>query len=345
MHSLHDLPSELLCDISAVVSPADLINFASACKRLLDCSKLSLARHRDLHRELRVIHDRNALTVPTLLRRAMDEPQTRWHIRSFEVWGSREGFSMWNNYPLDLFSGAYLDLPHYYAQEDPDKIDGRSTNLSNHTHLDHTFFDHRELARYRNFMLQKLHMVEYEVEKWMSRLKFGCDEPLKVIVLALSEGIRDLIYFYHDKSQSPQEEMSPLTMFSASLRNILLSPPESRQWPVGFKALRSITIVELGWPYRPRVFFDGPATVAPLFMLPAIAKLMLCAFEFNDETAYKWEWDEHVSTVVDLDLSFDIKPYTTCIRLHQRMQSTSIPEIRWVAFGLDVGPGGSFITS
>jgi len=304
MHSLQDLPSELLYNISAAVSPADLVSFASACKRLLDCSKVSLARHRDLHRELRVIHDRDALTVPTLLRRAMDDAHVLWHIRKFEVWGSRDGFSMWKNYRLD--SRRPDGVPGPWMQQDIDEYVEWSKGWRNYTQLDYKFFDHRELARYRNFMLQELQMAEDDVEMCMAQLKFGCDEPLKVILLALSEGLRDLIYFYYHKSYNPGDKMSPLTMVSTSLRHILLSPPESRQWPVGFKALRSINIVERATDrFASGDFFICLAAVTPLFMLPAIAKLTLCGLIFIDDEAHCWEWDEHVSTVVDLELSVD----------------------------------------
>jgi hypothetical protein len=209
---------------------------------------------------------------------------------------------MWKDYQIDLITWhSHFGSP---TQENIDKIDERSEEWGNHTDLDRTFFDHRELERYRGFMLQELQMVQDDVEKWMTRLEFGCDEPLKVILLALSEGVRDLIYFDHDKTQESEEETSPLNMFPTSLRSILRSPPESRQWPVGFKALRSITIAERTTD-RDGSFIAGPATVAPLFMLPSIAKLTLHGLEFGNETAYNWEWDEHVSTVVDLELSFN----------------------------------------
>ena len=185
MSGLLDLPLELLYSISAAISPADIVNFACSCNQLLESSEAFLARHKKLHSELRFVHDRDALTVPTVLRRVMNQPHTQWHIRKLEAWGSREGWSRWKNYPLhggvdgDLyFAGDWDANERFLAWVD---------SWRNHTYLDSTFFSEGELERYRQIMLRELHLSEEMTKKWMSLLESGYDEPLKVILIALCE--------------------------------------------------------------------------------------------------------------------------------------------------------------
>ena len=93
-------------------------------------------------------------------------------------------------------------------------------------------------------------------------------------------------------------------MLSTSIRSIYLpGSPQSCQWPVGFRALRSINISEpSGYRHRHDTFSSDPVTVAPLFLLPAIRELRLSLIGHRESGDYVWEWDEGVSSVKDLEI-------------------------------------------
>ncbi|KAF7507124.1 hypothetical protein GJ744_010937 [Endocarpon pusillum] len=288
MSSLLDLPLELLYSISAAVSPADIVNLACSCKQLLESSKASLARHQKLHSELGFVHDRDALTVPTVLRRVMSQPHTQWHIRKLEAWGSREGWSRWKNYPSN--GGGY---GYVYVSGDGDANDrflAWVDRWRSHTYLDSAFFSKAELGRYRQIMLRELRLSEEMTKKWMDLLESGYDEPLKVILIALCEGLRELSYATYDPTGCDAEG-DPLSMLSTSIRSIYsLGSPQSCQWPVGFRALHSIIISEpSGYQHRYNSFSSDSATVAPLFLLPAIRELRLNLIGYRESGDYVWE--------------------------------------------------------
>lgn len=118
-------------------------------------------------------------------------------------------------------------------------IDGATTPIS--TAL---FFSMAELERYRQIMLRELCLSEEMTKEWMNLLESGYDEPLKVILIALCEGLRELSYITYDTLFGEAGE-DPLSMLSTSIRSIyLLGSAQSCLWPVGFRALRSIIISE-----------------------------------------------------------------------------------------------------
>ncbi|ERF70670.1 hypothetical protein EPUS_02536 [Endocarpon pusillum Z07020] len=152
-------------------------------------------------------------------------------------------------------------------------------------------------------MLRELRLSEGMTKKWMDLLESGYDEPLKVILIALCEGLRELSYITYDTSGHEAEE-DPLGMLSTSIRSIyLLGSPQSCQWPVGFKALRSIIVSEpCRYRHSHESFSSDSATVAPLFLLPEIRELRLTLIGYRESGDYVWEWDEAVSSVKDLQI-------------------------------------------
>ncbi len=302
MSSLIDLPVELFYSISAAISPADIVNLACSCKQLLESSKDFLARHKKLHSELGLVHDRDAITVPTVLRRVLDEPQAQWHIRKFEAWGSREGFASWKNYPLRQGHSRYSYLVGSW--DDSERFPAWFDRWRNYTYINSAFFSEGELEWYRQVMLHELHLTEEDVKRWMDLLESGYDEPLKVILIALSERLRDFSLVTYRTIDNGVAEEDPLRMLSTSIRSIYLpSSPGSCQWPIGFRALRSIMISEFTqYRHRQPVFSSHSATIASLFLLPALRKLRLTLTGYDDGLGYVWEWDEGVSSVEDLEL-------------------------------------------
>lgn len=85
MPDLLSLPEELFCRISRFVHPQTVVDWACTCKVLSRCSLQALERHKQRRSEFRVVHDRNPLNIPSLLRDSLYEPELLWYVRSLDV--------------------------------------------------------------------------------------------------------------------------------------------------------------------------------------------------------------------------------------------------------------------
>ncbi len=159
-----------------------------------------------------------------------------------------------------------------------------------------------QVERCHQIMLSELQMADEDVDNWLSLLEFGYDEPLKDILIALSEGLHDLTYVGYDEGEYGNAKKDPWTILTTSTRSILhFNPSGSCPWPFGFRALRNVVIAEKANYRRPQDAFSANATtVAALSMLPALLKLKLCLVGYVEEEVFLWEWDTQVSTVQDL---------------------------------------------
>lgn len=85
MTPLTDLPTELLISISDEVYPADLVNFACACKQLHSAATRALSHHRKLQRQYGNVgnHDGGTRKVelPDLLKEVLDNRRLSFYIR------------------------------------------------------------------------------------------------------------------------------------------------------------------------------------------------------------------------------------------------------------------------
>ena len=172
MPCLSTLPEELLCKISGFVHPQAIIDWACTCKVLSRCSLKVLRTHRQRRSELRVVHDRNPITIPSLLRSSLSEPEILWYVQSLDIWELREKFEEWKspsfmerNPVEDWDSEEFLDWPEKHHD---------------YSHLDSTFHTSDELERYRSILSKLLHLSEPLVDKWMQRLHpYFYYQPLK----------------------------------------------------------------------------------------------------------------------------------------------------------------------
>lgn len=95
------LPSELLMHIVTLVDPPSLLDFAFTCKKVARCSIGVLRQHQQAHAQYRVISDLQPSTIPTLLRLVIRDPIVAWHVRSFEIWGSRSTWEDWRRIMME----------------------------------------------------------------------------------------------------------------------------------------------------------------------------------------------------------------------------------------------------
>ena len=279
------LPEELLCKISGFVHPQTVIDWACTCNVLSRCSSQALKTHKQLETEFRVIHDRNPITIPSLLRSSLSEPEILWYPRSLDIWDLRESFEEWRSPVLNHFSGE--------SEENHD-----------YSHLNTTFYTDEELQRYRSLLSNLLHLKEPLVNKWMQRLQSGSDEPQKVLLMAMSPRLKKATFVEYDSWQLV-DKSHPFRLLGSALR--ALAPLPSPQWPC-FQYLMTVVVghyTELRHPHD--AFYPHSRVIAPLFLLPAIEELhlhLLMGEENDPETdlendeedgedsePYVWEWE------------------------------------------------------
>ena len=299
MPNLLSLPEELFCKISDFIHPQTVIDWACTCKVLSRCSLQALQTHRKHQSELRVVHDRNPMTIPLLSRSSLSQPGILWYLRSLDIWELREKFQEWKspsflvgnpNQMLDWDSPEYLNWPeeHYDC-----------------SHIDATFYTGEELKRYRSILSDLLCIKDPLVDKWMQRLQSGSDEILKVLLMALSPRLNK-VTFVEDDTWGSVQKNHQYRLLASTLR--ALAPLPRLQWPC-FQNIKTVFVGQLTELRHPRdAYYPHSRVIAPLFLLPAIEDLYFRFLmgEENDPASdldeeeeedaenpapYLWEWE------------------------------------------------------
>lgn len=299
MPDLLSLPEELLCKISDFVHPQTAIDWACASKILSRCSLQALEMHRQRASDLRVVHDRNPITVPSLLRSSLSDPELLCYVRSLDIWELREKFEEWKS-PSFIEGNPGVELDDWNSDEFLDWPEKHH----DYSHLNTTFYNEEELERYSGMLSEILHLKESLVEKWMERLRSGSDEPHKVLLMAMSPRLKKATFVEYDSWQS-EERSHPFRLLSSTLR--ALAPLPSPQWPC-FQNLKTVTVghdTELRHPHD--AYYPHSGVIAPIFLLPVLEELHLnllmreqthldSGSENDDEDdenpkPYVWEWE------------------------------------------------------
>lgn len=294
MPKLSSLPEELLCKISHFVHPGTVVSWAGTCKVLWRCSVKTLEAHRKRWSELHVVHDCNPITIPSLLRNTLSEPDILWYVRSFDIWDVRENFEEWKSPRLRAYSYfssnkeflKWLEKHHDYS------------------HLDATFYTDEELERYRNMLSNLLRFQQPLIDQWMERLRSGSDEAQKVLLIAMSPRLKKATIVCW-RSWDTEERSRPFRMLASILRSLASLP--SPQWPY-FQNLKTVFVGH----YTPLTamdeYYHPDRVIAPLFLLPAVQKLHLNSLkqeqtDGNDgeiPEPYIWEWEKGRSSCQEL---------------------------------------------
>ena len=297
MPNLFSLPEELFCKISDFIHPQTVIDWACTCKVLSRCSLQALQTHRKHQSELRVVHDRNPMTIPLLLRSSISQPGILWYLRSLDIWELREKFEEWKS---PIFADAN---PHAESDWGSSEFLNWLEEHHDFSHIDATLYTGEELKRYRSMLSDLLCIKDPLVDKWMQRLQSGSDEILKVLLMALSPRLSKVTFVEYDTWPSEQKSHS-FRLVASTLR--ALAPLPCLQWPC-FQSIKTVFVgqlTELGEPQN--AYYPHSRVIAPLFLLPAIEDLSfnLLMGEENDPDSdldddddakdyapYVWEWE------------------------------------------------------
>lgn len=290
MPGLPFFPEELLCKISNFIHPETIVDWARSCKVFFRCSLQALKYHEQSQSELRVMHDRNPITIPSLLRECFSEPETLWYIRTLDIWILRETFEQWKS--------PYFTAGNPFAWDTEQAWDWPEKH-HDYSHLDTTFYDNEDIENYCTILSEKLHLQKPLVDEYIGRLRSGSDALLKLLLMALSPKLTKVTFVEYDSNWQSRGECHPLGLLVSTLRT--LAPLPSPEWP----CFQNLKIVYVGYYTKPWYFhrrggqgsfYPRCIVIAPLLLLPAIEELHLDLLMRSEDGQYPkpyiWAWEE-----------------------------------------------------
>lgn len=173
---LLSLPEELIVSIVSSCTLTDVLPFALTCKTAYRCSRHRLATHQMLHTKYGIQHDRQPLTMPTLLRLAMategsEDWEKAWHVKALELWDGRYDWKEWKTTSFsdstwivrDDADDGHADNGH---ADDEDSDDEESDYeyagqvqpwltldpAENYSHSDESFITAKEISEYERLL-------------------------------------------------------------------------------------------------------------------------------------------------------------------------------------------------
>ena len=277
--TLLGLPSELTTEIIDLAAPGDHLSFALTCRRFYEESERILAYHRSCYQEYTLSSDLLPLTLPKLLRKVLTDPVAAWHVRDLEFWGLKPRWKSWRTYHFEDW------LAKHKQDDEPDFVHVDASELGQAGHL----YSEEDVSRMK--ALLDVYVPGYKANEWTARLSLGDEEPLRLLLFAITPRLRSLnfpIYqvgrftvttagAYIRPDPSGTAVRDPLGILCQSIETfasissaLTLSP-----WPPGFCALRSIAVGfdnHLPGHYLFHYLF---ASVTPLFLLPCLETIHL----------------------------------------------------------------------
>ncbi|KAH7165334.1 hypothetical protein EDB81DRAFT_778995 [Dactylonectria macrodidyma] len=233
--SITRLSTELIIHIINYLDLGSHVDFALTCKFIANCSHDVLQRHQDAHLKYKNLSDISPETVPTLLESVLElrDPIPIWHVRSFDIWGTRQSWAHWR--PLNLrgsFDKTVAPLRWDYSEDRVDTYIGR--------------------LRYR--------MTDDQLERARHELRHGHDGFLKMRLISLCPRLRDLkIINCSMRAKKSLQWLSEAIKWHRTRET----------WPPGFWSLRNVA-VGVPWPDTP-LSISGTEEYLAEFEYPAYA--------------------------------------------------------------------------
>ncbi len=70
-----------------------------------------------------------------------------------------------------------------------------------YSHVNPSFWGSDELEKYHDLLLNTLHLDYGSANMWTEKLESGCDEPLELLLMALSPRLRKITFVQYNASQ------------------------------------------------------------------------------------------------------------------------------------------------
>lgn len=259
------LPPELISNIANFVDPASIVPFACSYRFLADCSRDVLKAHKTAHAQYRIVSDVDPKTLPGLLRKALVEPNTAWHVRELEYCCGRKTWGRWQ-------------WPFQFNVEEGGRMRGMPPPPK-------YAFTQDERAVFLDLLRTTFHFSEVDIDCARRDLEAGNDSPLKLLVLALCPNVRSLKFTRHldtngrdafGPDPAPDGRgRSPRSSLDYIQHAILLHLEQNQlSWPPGFSSLTDLTVgVETGTEIDELALQAEPHLFADLMHLPNLTSV------------------------------------------------------------------------
>ncbi|SPO04624.1 uncharacterized protein DNG_07309 [Cephalotrichum gorgonifer] len=247
---ISSLPLELIlriiCFIDPFANPTAVVNFACTAKRFANKLSSILARHKAAHEKYGVISDLHPSVIPVLVRSALgySDPIDAWHVRSFEVWGTRRSWDEWRTFNLEE--------------------EGQNTVQGGEPPIAWTFENGEDRQLIDAFRDQ---MPERDQRLAQEELQRGGDGFLKMALICHLPRLADIKVTRGEHG---------LNSFVVWLVKALAWFRESERWPPGLAGLRDVAIGVRSGTWRDKVWDEcSPYTLAAMLRLPRLRSLYL----------------------------------------------------------------------
>jgi hypothetical protein len=165
---LLSLANELVLNIATFLPPDDLLIFSLTCKRISCLIAKALEIQKQYHSSYRLIHDRQPLTIPFLLRTVIPNEKAAWHLRVFESWGIRPRWKEWTSWKFRYgITGVHSDQPTM------EEMKNWPEQYEDHSDMDESFFNVEEYKMFEKVMQEVYCFNVSETEYWIAKMKAG----------------------------------------------------------------------------------------------------------------------------------------------------------------------------
>ncbi|CAH0058357.1 unnamed protein product [Clonostachys solani] len=242
------LPTELILNLYDELEPSSHFALATTCKLLYARSTPILEIHRNAHRHNRVISDCSLELLVRVYRSAQASVGSKaieaWHVRKFEIWGSRETWDEWKSWEIDADGSVSLA-----AHEDPLPSPFGPREVADH-------IKERELMFHPT---NDHEIIAYAFED-------GEDGYFKAMIVSMLPRLNDLVFVSHHVSK----QMLTLNWLEQMIQ---WSLDCGFPWPPGFNSLRKVSV---GVPVFDRPEIEAVSrsmSLCTLLRLPSIEEI------------------------------------------------------------------------
>jgi len=273
------LPNEIIRNISLHLHPGDIENFSMVSRRFYILSKEALDEHNSRKRAFREIDDKDPLTIPNML----ENPKLCWYIKRLVIYHNRQG--------------------HLKRLDDAAGLGDADLTLQG-------FYDYERLQHIQSIVDQSPYADSIYVKEYMSKVKLGGDDLLKLLLLFHTPNLESLIVTRHKNWNCGFVDILAYELHRFALGSKKSKPPmlaRLSELRLSHKLARSEPMDGLHVPPL-RMFQIGPFLTLPSLNTFAIGLRDLHDpdDDIHSEPMYTWEYGPHTSSVTHLDLGFTI---------------------------------------
>ena len=309
--TLNDLPNELIQDLSILVHPQDIVNFATTCSRFYHLSDLALEIHRNYQETLTQVTDEDPTVISKVWDMIVEDPRATWYIRRLVVYGDMCDF---------------LTAPEGERGEEQRQTQRQKWPISEEENLEDVW----------RILVEKHDKINGLYESTLiPQDALNNDDLRKLIIVALAPRLQIVIVtaymdLYHSR---PLHEL-----MGEAIRWYLSQPAEGRAWPAGFTSMTELHLNHWLESRHPHDQVHIPSEKATTYlMLPSLRHLAFGTAGFDsDEDFFDYDFEPRSSTVETLDLGLaeldsdqasSVLRVTNNLKAYRRRYGCDLPEL------------------